>query len=117
MKQIDPLMRIDTVAGFLDSTWSWQVITFILPAPTVFLGEPTMFGPGEYVPDPTEGIVNVKDLPAPQLGFYSRSHKQTPCPRCGDLASRHKSDQRTLGVAACKQYDAGLQISVFWGSR
>ena len=26
-----------------------------------------MFGPGEYVPDPTEGIVDVKDLPAPQL--------------------------------------------------
>jgi len=22
-----------------------------------------MFGPGEYVPDPTEGIVDVKDLP------------------------------------------------------
>ena len=38
-----------------------------------------MFGPGEYVPDPTEGIVDVKDLPAPQLDFYSRSHKQTPC--------------------------------------
>jgi hypothetical protein len=55
-----------------------------------------MFGPGEYVPDPTEGIVDVKDLPAPQLGFDSRSYKQTPCPRCGDLASRHQSDQRTL---------------------
>jgi len=55
-----------------------------------------MFGPGEYVPDPTEGIVDVKDLPAPQLDFYSRSHQQTPCPRCGDLASRHTSDQRTL---------------------
>ena len=25
-----------------------------------------MFGPGEYVPDPTEGMVAVKDLPAPQ---------------------------------------------------
>ena len=36
-----------------------------------------MFGPGEYVPDPTEGIVDVKDLPAPQLGFYSRNHKPT----------------------------------------
>jgi hypothetical protein len=23
-----------------------------------------MFGPGEYVPDPTEGIIDVKDLPA-----------------------------------------------------
>src|SRR6266446_4299387 len=30
-------------------------------------GDPTMFGPGEYVPDPTEGIVDVKDLPTPQL--------------------------------------------------
>ena len=55
-----------------------------------------MFGPGEYVPDPTEGIVDIKDLPAPQLGFYSRDHKQTPCPRCGHLASRHTSEQRTL---------------------
>jgi hypothetical protein len=24
-----------------------------------------MFGPGEYVPDPTEGIVNANDLPMP----------------------------------------------------
>ena len=55
-----------------------------------------MFGPGAYVPDPTEGIVDVKDLPAPQLGLYSRSHTHAPCPRCGDLASRHTSDQRTL---------------------
>ncbi len=55
-----------------------------------------MFGPGDYVPDPTEGIVDVKDLPAPPPGFYSRNSKQTPCPRCGHLASRHTSDQRTL---------------------
>ena len=26
----------DTVAEMLDSTWTWQVIPFILPAPTVF---------------------------------------------------------------------------------
>ena len=30
-----------------------------------------MFGPGEYVPDPTEGIVDVKALPAPQLAYYT----------------------------------------------
>ena len=29
-------------------------------------------------------------------GFYHRDHKQTPCPRCGQLASRHKSDERIL---------------------
>jgi hypothetical protein len=36
-----------------------------------------MFGPGTYVLDPTEGIVDVKDLPAPQLVVYSRNHKHT----------------------------------------
>jgi transposase len=55
-----------------------------------------MYGPGRYVPDPTEGITNVKDLPAPHLVAYQRDHKQTTCPRCGHLASRHKSGQRTL---------------------
>jgi len=55
-----------------------------------------MFGPGEYVPDPTEGMVDVKDLPAPQRGLYHRHHQQTPCPRCGQRASRPPSDQRTL---------------------
>jgi hypothetical protein len=55
-----------------------------------------MYGPGRYVPDPTEGITNVNDLPAPQLVAYHRDHKQTACPRCGHLASRHKSGQRTL---------------------
>ena len=55
-----------------------------------------MFGPGEYVPDPTEGLMDVKDLPAPQPAFYSRNSQHTPCPRCGPLASRHTSGQRTL---------------------
>jgi transcription elongation factor Elf1 len=55
-----------------------------------------MFGPGEYMPDSTEGIADVKDLPAPQLELYNRNHQHTPCPRCGHLASRHTSDQRTL---------------------
>ena len=55
-----------------------------------------MYGPGEYVPDPTEGIVDVKDLPAPILVAYDRNHDHTPCPRCGHLASRHKAGQRTF---------------------
>ena len=55
-----------------------------------------MFGPGEDVPDPTEGIVDIKDLPRPQLVAYSRNHEHTPCPRCDHLASRHKCGQRTL---------------------
>jgi len=55
-----------------------------------------MYGPGEYVPDPTEGMVDVKDLPAPILVPYDRNHDHTPCPRCGHRASRHKAGQRTV---------------------
>jgi hypothetical protein len=55
-----------------------------------------MFGPGVYVPDPTEGMVDVKDLPAPQWVPYIRHQPHTPCPRCPQLASRHQAGQRTL---------------------
>jgi hypothetical protein len=55
-----------------------------------------MFGPGEYVSDPTEGITDVKALPPPQIVAYSRNHPQTPCSRCGHLSYRHKDGQRTL---------------------
>jgi hypothetical protein len=55
-----------------------------------------MFGPGAYVPDPTEGIINVKDLPVPTCMAYDRNHKHTPCPRCGARASRHTSGQRIV---------------------
>ena len=37
-----------------------------------------MFGPGRYVPDPTEGIVDVKDLPAPQLVAYTATISTRP---------------------------------------
>ena len=55
-----------------------------------------MFGPGEYVPDPTEGITDVQHLPPSQTVAYSRNQPHTPCPRCGPLASRHTSGQRPL---------------------
>ena len=55
-----------------------------------------MFGPGEYVPDPTEGIVNANALPQPLVVPYDRNHDHSPCPRCGHFAYRHKSGQRTL---------------------
>src|SRR2546421_1078617 len=73
------------------------MIASILPVPTFSCsGEHTMFGPGEYVPDPTEGIVDIEDLPRPQLVAYSRNHEHTLCPRCDHLAYRHKCGQRTL---------------------
>lgn len=55
-----------------------------------------MFGPGAYVPDPTEGMINTTDLPVPKWMAYDRNHKHTPCPRCGARAARHTSGQRLL---------------------
>ena len=54
-----------------------------------------MFGPGVDVPDPTEGMVDAKDLPAPPCVPDSRHQLHTPCPRCDQLASRHQAGQRT----------------------
>jgi len=42
-----------------------------------------MYGPGEYVPDPTEGIVDVKDLPAPILGLTTGTTTIPPVPDAG----------------------------------
>src|SRR2546429_439781 len=68
------------------------MIASILPVPTFSCsGEHTMFGPGEYVPDPTEGIVDIEDLPRPQLVAYSRNHEHTLCPRCDHLPYRPAS--------------------------
>ena len=55
-----------------------------------------MFGPGEYVPDSTEGIVDPNALPKPTLVPEDHNYEHSPCPRCGQLAYRHKSGQRTL---------------------
>ena len=54
-----------------------------------------MFGPGEYVPDSTEGIVDLNDLPAPILWPYDAHYGHSPCLRCGHLAYRHNFAQQT----------------------
>ncbi len=53
-------------------------------------------GPGEYRPDPTEGITRVEDLPQPKLVPMDRNYRQQPCPRCGHLAYRDKVYTRRL---------------------
>ena len=48
-----------------------------------------MTGPGEYVPDVTEGITRVEDLPKPRLERRSRNWPARACPRCGRRAGRY----------------------------
>lgn len=54
-----------------------------------------MTGPGQYLPDPTEGITRVEDLPPPKLVARSRNSRRR-CPRCGRSASRLRTVTRAL---------------------
>jgi transposase len=55
-----------------------------------------MPGPGEYLPDPTEGITRVEDLPKPKIVRRSRDYKGRPCPSCGHRAYRDRRQLRVL---------------------
>jgi hypothetical protein len=55
-----------------------------------------MPGPGEYVPDVTEGIARVEDLPQPRLEHRSRNYPARRCRRCGHRAGRYAVASRTL---------------------
>ena len=41
-----------------------------------------MSGPGVYVPDVTEGITRVEDLPQPRIKLRSRNFSCRRCPFC-----------------------------------
>jgi predicted RNA-binding Zn-ribbon protein involved in translation (DUF1610 family) len=55
-----------------------------------------MLGPGEYVPDVTEGITSVADLPPTREVRRSRNYPSRRCPRCGKRAGRRSIARRTL---------------------
>jgi hypothetical protein len=53
-------------------------------------------GPGQYVPDPTAGITDPKDLPPAKIVRRSRNFKHLPCPRCGKSCFRNRTCTRVL---------------------
>ncbi len=55
-----------------------------------------MPGPGEFLPDPTEGITRIEDRPKPKVRERSRDFRRRPCPRCGHGAHRDRAFQRSL---------------------
>jgi hypothetical protein len=55
-----------------------------------------MLGPGEYVPDVTEGITAVEKLPKPRSEHRSRNYHSRRCPRCDARAGRYAIATRTL---------------------
>ncbi len=55
-----------------------------------------MSGPGQYLPDPTEGITRPEDLPQARLVRRSRNYEHRPCPFCGHSCFRHTVARRIL---------------------
>lgn len=55
-----------------------------------------MPGPGEYVGDETDGVVDPKDLPQPVVELRSRNYRRRPCPRCGKSCYRDSVGHRRL---------------------
>jgi hypothetical protein len=53
-------------------------------------------GPGQYRPDPTEGITRVEDLPRPNISLRSRNYRRRPCPRCAHSSYRDRTARRIL---------------------
>ena len=52
--------------------------------------------PGEYLPDSTEGITRVEDLPPPLVEHRCRSFRRRRCPQCGRSCYRDTLGQRRL---------------------
>lgn len=55
-----------------------------------------MSSPGQYFPDPTEGITDPADLPTAKIIRRSRNFKRRPCPHCGKSCFRQTSYTRVL---------------------
>jgi transcription elongation factor Elf1 len=77
-----------------------------------------MSGPGEYKPDPTEGIVKPDDLPKPKTQTRSRIPKKCRCPHCKRPATRHDIRKRKLhhlgDPTSGRPVDILLQYSVHY---
>jgi len=77
-----------------------------------------MSGPGEYLPDATEGITRVEDLPKPKIIRRSRDYRRQPCPDCGHSAYRDRRTQRTLhdlgDLVSGRPHDILLTYSVHY---
>lgn len=55
-----------------------------------------MPGPGIYLPDATEGVQRIEDLPAARIIQRARNYPRRPCPKCQRSAYRLRTAQRTL---------------------
>src|SRR5271163_1246613 len=69
-------------------------------------------GPGEYVPDTTEGITRIEDLPPPLVLRRSRNYRRRRCPQCGHAAYRNGLGRRALHDLSSLRTGRPLVLSV-----
>ena len=70
--------------------------------------------PGEYVPDSTEGITRVQDLPRPLVEHRSRSYRRRRCPHCGRSCYRDTLGHRILHDVGCPHRDRPRDLHVLY---
>ena len=68
----------------------------MMPAKHTTKPRETRLGPGAYLPDSTEGLRRVEDLPRPKIIPQDRNYRHLPCPTCGRAAYRDRVFQRRL---------------------
>jgi hypothetical protein len=69
-------------------------------------------GPGEYLPDSTEGVTRVEDLPRPLVRHRSRNYRRRCCPHCGRSCYRDSRGRRTLHDLGCLGRDRPRDLHV-----
>jgi hypothetical protein len=70
--------------------------------------------PGEYLPDTTEGITRVQDLPRPVVEHRSRSYRRRRCPHCGRGCYRDTLGHRILHDLGCLHRDRPRDLHVLY---
>jgi hypothetical protein len=70
--------------------------------------------PGEYLPDRTEGITRVEDLPRPLVERRSRSFRRRRCPYCARGCSRDTLGRRILHDLGCPRRDRPRDLHVVY---
>src|SRR5262245_40873243 len=68
--------------------------------------------PGKYVPDTTEGVTRVQDLPQALVVCRSRDYRRRPCPRCGRSCYRDSRGCRSLHDLGSLLRDRPRELSV-----
>ena len=66
--------------------------------------------PGEYLPDSTEGITRVEDLPQPLVEHRSRSFRRRRCPHCRRGCYRDTLGRRVLHDLGDSRRDPDREI-------